>query len=68
MLVWLYDVWAFGSEEGCGMVEKVEGEVVLEWRIGAQERAVWGLDGHHHHRRWLLLLRTGGLKMEPGMD
>ena len=50
------------------MVEKGEGEVVLERKMGAEERAVWGLDGHHHLRRWLLLLGTGGLKMEQGMD
>ena len=68
MLVWLYDVWASGSEEDCGMVEKVEGGVVLEWKMGTVEKGVWGLDGHHHHRRWLLLLGMGGLKMEPGMD
>ena len=68
MLVWIYDFWAFWIEERCRMIERGGGEVVWEWRRGAEERVVWGLDGHRHHRRWLLLPGTGELEMELEMD
>ena len=58
------------------MVEKGEVGVVLEGKRGTEERGVWVFNGQVtwvvgaqcYPQRWLLLLGTGGLEMEPGMD